>query len=114
MSLQPDPAALQAVIDKMEIGEMQSRYMYALDRHEADVYASMFTDDAVLEWPEGNAKGREAIHNACVRIGQFYDKLAAAAGPRKPFRLRHYCQVAGRPSTLAGFSLNILFRSASP
>src|SRR5690348_15327010 len=59
---QPDPAALQAVIDKMEIGEMQSRYMFALDWHEPEVYSSMFTEDATLEWPEGHAKGREAIH----------------------------------------------------
>lgn len=90
MSEQPDPAALQAVIDKMEIGEMQSRYMFALDWHEPEVYSSMFTQDATLEWPEGHAKGRDAIHTACVRIGKFFDNLAAAAGPRKPFRLRHF------------------------
>jgi hypothetical protein len=90
MSKQPDPAALQAVIDKMEISEMQSRYMFALDWHEPDVYASLFTDDAVLEWPEGSARGREAIRQACVRIGQFYDRLAEASGPRKPFHLRHF------------------------
>jgi hypothetical protein len=90
MSTQPDPAALQEMMDKMVIGEMQSRYMYALDWHDAEMYASLFTEDAVLEWPEGRAKGREQIHNACVRIGAFYDNLAAAAGPRKPFRLRHF------------------------
>lgn len=90
MSKQPDPAALQAVIDKMEIAEMQSRYMFALDWHDADAYASLCTDDAVLEWPEGHAKGREAIRTACVRIGEFYDRLAAAAGPRKPPHLRHF------------------------
>src|SRR6185312_8008453 len=90
MGQQPDPAALQAVIDKMEIGELQSRYMFALDWHEPDVYSSMFTEDATLEWPEGSATGREAIHTACVRIGKFFDNLAAAAGPRKPFRLRHF------------------------
>jgi hypothetical protein len=90
MSAQPDPAALQEVIDKMVIGEMQSRYMYALDWHDADMYASLFTEDAVLEWPEGKAEGRDAIRTACVRIGEFYDKLSAAAGQRKPFQLRHF------------------------
>ena len=91
MSKQPDAAALQAVIDKMEIGEMQSRYMYALDWHDPEAYASVFTDDAIVEWPEGRAEGRAAIRNACVRIGAFYDNLAAAAGPnRKPPRLRHF------------------------
>jgi hypothetical protein len=90
MSMQPDPAAVQEMIDKMVIGEMQSRYMFALDWHDADVYASLFTEDAVLEWPEGQALGREAIRSACVRIGLFYDKLAAATAPRKPQRLRHF------------------------
>lgn len=90
MSSTPDPKALQDAIDKMTIGEMQSRYMFALDWHDPQMYASLFVDDAVLEWPEGQAKGREAIYTACVRIGAFYDNLAAAAGPRKPFKLRHF------------------------
>ena len=81
MSTQPDPAAMQGTIDKMEIGEMQSRYMFALDWHDPRCYSSMFREDAVLEWPEGHAKGREAIHTACVRIGKFFDNLAAAADP---------------------------------
>lgn len=90
MSTQPDPALMQQAIDKMIIGEMQSRYMFALDWHDPDMYASSFTDDAILEWPEGQAQGREAIRAACVRIGKFYDNLAAAAGPIKPFQLRHF------------------------
>jgi hypothetical protein len=88
--VQLDAAAMQETIDKMVIGEMQSRYMFALDWHEPDVYASLFTDDGVLEWPEGRAEGKEAIRTACIRIGEFYDRLAAAAGPRKPFQLRHF------------------------
>jgi hypothetical protein len=90
MTTQPDPAALQTVIDKIEIGEMQSRYMFALDWHDADVYASLFTEDAVVEWPEGYAKGHEAIHGACVRIGIYLDRIADAAKPTKPPRLRHF------------------------
>jgi len=90
MGTQPDPAAVRRVIDKMEIGEMQSRYMYALDWHDAEVYASLFTQDAVLEWPEGRAQGREAIRSACVAIGEHYRKLAEAAAPTKPARLRHF------------------------
>ncbi len=91
MSSQPDAAALQELIDKSVIGEMQSRYMYALDWHDADMYASVFTDDAVLEWPEGQAKGREAIHTACIRIGAYFDNISAAAGSnKKPFQLRHF------------------------
>jgi len=90
VSTQPDPAALQETIDRMVIGEMQSRYMFALDWHDPEMYTSGFVEDAVLEWPEGRAQGREAIRKACVNIGRFYDNLAAAAAPRKPFRLRHF------------------------
>jgi hypothetical protein len=90
VDMQPDLRAMQETIDRAVIGEMQNRYMFALDWHEADVYASLFVDDAVLEWPEGRAEGKEAIRAACFRIGEFYDRLAAAAGPRKPFRLRHF------------------------
>lgn len=90
MATQLDPAIVQDTIDKMEIGEMQSRYMFALDWHEPDVYAGLFTEDAVLEWPEGRAEGKEAIRTACVRIGEYFDRLAAAAGAIKPFRLRHF------------------------
>jgi hypothetical protein len=88
---QPDPAAVQEMLDKMTIGEMQSRYMFALDWHEANVYAELFTEDAVMEWPEGQAQGKEAIRTACIRIGQYFDALSAAAGPqKKPFALRHF------------------------
>jgi hypothetical protein len=87
---QPDPAAVQEMLDKMTIGEMQSRYMYALDWWDADMYASVFTDDGVLEWPEGRAEGKEAIHKACIRIGQYFTKIAESAAPKKPFKLRHF------------------------
>ena len=90
MSKQPDPAALQELLDKQEISELQSRYMFALDWHEPDVYASVFTEDGVLEWPEGQAKGREAIRKACVGIGQFYAGIAAANPRAKPPFLRHF------------------------
>jgi hypothetical protein len=91
MSAQPDASAIQEVIDKQVIGEMQSRYMFALDWHDPEMYASMFTDDALLEWPEGRAEGKDAIQRACVRIGAYFDGIAAAAGTAiKPFRLRHF------------------------
>ncbi len=90
MSGLPDATALQTVIDKVEIAEMQSRYMYALDWYDADVYAGLFVEDGVLEWPEGYAKGREQIHAACVKIGAFYGRLAAASAPTKAPHLRHF------------------------
>lgn len=90
MSRQIDPKALQDAIDKIEIGELQSRYMFAIDWHDPHVYAEVFTEDAVLEWPEGKAEGRENIRNAVIRIGQFYGRLAEAAKPNKAARLRHF------------------------
>jgi 3-phenylpropionate/cinnamic acid dioxygenase small subunit len=90
MTRQPDPKALQDAIDKIEIGEMQSRYMFALDWHDADTYAALFTEDAVLEWPEGYREGRDDIHASCVRVGEMYRRLAAAAAPTKMAHKRHF------------------------
>jgi len=90
MTILPDPAALQKAIDKIEIAEMQSRYMFALDWYDGDVYAGLFTPDGVLEWPEGSAAGQEAIRNACVRIGQYFGRISAAAAPTKASHLRHF------------------------
>ena len=90
MSQQPDSNAMQTAIDKIEIAEMQSRYMFALDWYDGEVYASLFTDDAVIEWPGGRADGREAIGNACVRVGAYFGRLAAADAPKKAPHLRHF------------------------
>jgi len=90
MSGQPDAQAMQEAIDKMTIGEMQSRYMFALDWRDPDMYASLFTDDAVLEWPEGRAEGKEAIRTSCERVGAFFDAISNATPNKKPFALRHF------------------------
>jgi hypothetical protein len=90
VSEQPFPRALQDVIDKVEIGEMQSRYMFAIDWYDPQVYGDVFTEDAILEWPEGRAEGQEAIRSAVIRVGQFFGRLAEAAKPNKPAHLRHF------------------------
>jgi hypothetical protein len=100
MGTQPNPAEVQEMIDKMAIGELQSRYMYALDWYDADAYAGVFTEDGVLEWPEGSCKGRKAIFEACVKIGAFYNKLAEGSAPTKPARKRHF--VTNRVITING------------
>lgn len=89
-SVQSDPKILQDLIDKIEISEMQSRYMFALDWYDADTYAALFTEDAVLEWPEGYRKGRDEIHASCVRVGAMYRRLAKAAAPTKMAHKRHF------------------------
>jgi ketosteroid isomerase-like protein len=81
---------VQDAIDKIEIGELQSRYMFAIDWYDADVYGDVFTEDAVLAWPEGSAQGREAIRGAVVRIGQYFGRIAEAQKPAKAARLRHF------------------------
>ena len=90
MSEQPYPKALQDVIDKIAIGELQSRYMFALDWRDPDMYASLFTEDAVLEWPEGSAQGKDAIRASCLNIGAFFDRISNATPNKKPFQLRHF------------------------
>ena len=112
MRKQLDPAALQDVVDKVEIGEMQSRYMFALDWWDAETYGSLFTDDAVLAWPEGRAEGRDAIQAACVRIGAYFRKLAEAAAPTKPAHLRHFVtnrviQIEGDRATARAYWLDL-------
>lgn len=86
----PDPSELQDAIDKLAIGELQSRYMYALDWRDPDLFASLFVEDAVLEWAEGRAVGRDAIRAASEGMRAFYSKLAEGTAPKKPPRLRHF------------------------
>ncbi len=100
MSKTPDPAAVQEMIDKMEIGELQSRYMYALDWYDAEAYAGVFAEDGVLEFPGGSAKGRAAIFETCVKIGAFYNKLAEGSAPTKPAHKRHF--LSNRVITING------------
>jgi hypothetical protein len=90
MSTQPDPAALQELLDKTAIGELQTRYMYAIDWHDGEMYAGVFTEDGVLEWPEGFCKGRAEIRASVERIGKFYRTLNEATPNLRPARKRHF------------------------
>ena len=49
--------------DRAEIENLQARYMFALDFRDADVYASTFTEDGVLDYGAGEIVGRQAIHD---------------------------------------------------
>jgi len=57
-----DDAAVQKLLDRAEIEELVTRYVTALDTRDADLYAGVFTEDAVYELP-GNVvhRGRAAI-----------------------------------------------------
>lgn len=84
------PKAMQDAIDKIEIAELQSRYMYALDWYDADTYASVFTEDGILEWPEGKSEGRAAIHATATGLGVMYRRGGAASAPTKMAHKRHF------------------------
>ena len=47
--------------DRSAISELLSRYCHSIDAHRADLCASLFTDDAILKTPVGQAAGAEAI-----------------------------------------------------
>ncbi len=47
--------------DRAQIEDLQARYLFALDFHDPKLYASTFTPDGILDYGEGDVKGREAI-----------------------------------------------------
>ncbi len=47
--------------DRAQIEDLQARYLFALDFHDPQLYASTFTPDGVLDYAEGDVKGRDAI-----------------------------------------------------
>ena len=65
--------------DRAEIEDLQARYLFALDFHDADTYASTFTEDGVLDYGP-QVKGREAIKKLVADMAKrFADQAAAAA-----------------------------------
>ncbi|MCP5146086.1 MAG: nuclear transport factor 2 family protein [Gammaproteobacteria bacterium] len=47
--------------DRAMIEDLQARYAFAMDFRDADTYASTFTEGGVLDWANGEVKGRQAI-----------------------------------------------------
>jgi len=47
--------------DRAQIEDLQARYLFALYFHDPQLYASTFTADGILDYGEGDVKGREAI-----------------------------------------------------
>ena len=76
--------------DRAEIEDLQARYIFALDWQDADAYASTFTEDGVLDWAGGIAKGREAIRVEVRGMRAAFAKKEAGDAPRRPARLRHF------------------------
>jgi len=76
--------------DRSEIEDLQARYMFALDWQDAEAYAGTFTEDGILDWAGGIARGREAIKADVRTMRAAFAKKEAADAPRRPSRLRHF------------------------
>jgi hypothetical protein len=70
--------------DRSEIEDLQARYLFALDFHDPDLYASTFTDDGILDVGSGEIKGHDAIKQTIARMPQ-----AAASPGMRPAVGRH-------------------------
>ena len=84
-----DVAAMRYAGDRAEIENLQARYLFALDWQDADVYASTFAPEGVLDWAGGVVNGRAAIHKEVEGMHATFAKRAAEDSHRRPARLRH-------------------------
>ena len=46
-----EPHELEALADRLAIEDLLTRYAHAVDRHDWDLYRSVFTDDAASPGP---------------------------------------------------------------
>jgi hypothetical protein len=76
--------------DRVEIQDLQARYMFALDWQDADAYAATFTEDGVLDWAGGVVHGREAIRKEVQNMRAMFAKREQGDAPVRPARLRHF------------------------
>lgn len=76
--------------DRSQIEDLQARYMFALDWQDPEAYASTFTEDGVLDWAGGVAKGRDAIREEVRGMRTNFAKMEAEDAPLRPARLRHF------------------------
>jgi hypothetical protein len=81
------PAASYAE-DRAAIVDLQGRYVFALDFHDAATYASTFAEDGVLNWAQGEIKGRKAIYEF-ISSGK-YDPTRDAEKGKWPAASRHF------------------------
>jgi hypothetical protein len=76
--------------DRAQIEDLQARYLFALDFHDARLYASTFTPDGILDYGRGDVKGREAIIKVIEGMpGNAQAQAAAAKSGLRPAAGRH-------------------------
>lgn len=72
--------------DRAQIEDLQARYLFALDFHDPQLYASTFTPDGVLDYGEGDVRGREAIVKVIAGMPGNRPAPASAAGDKPALR----------------------------
>ncbi|HTR01541.1 MAG TPA: nuclear transport factor 2 family protein [Candidatus Acidoferrum sp.] len=83
-------ATISYADDRAQVENLLSRYAFALDWQDADLYASLFTDDGVLDWAGGVIKGRDAIRNEVHKMRDSFAQQEKEDAPLRPARLRHF------------------------
>jgi hypothetical protein len=76
--------------DRAEIEDLQARYLFALDWQDPELYASTFSEDGVLIWAAGTARGRAAIVKDMQQAREVDARAAAGVAPLRPARRRHF------------------------
>jgi hypothetical protein len=74
--------------DRAAILDLQGRYLFALDFQDAETYVSTFAEDGVLNWAQGEIKGRKAIHEF-MSSGKYNPAQSAEKG-KWPAASRHF------------------------
>jgi len=74
--------------DRSQIEDLQARYMFALDFHDPDTYASTFTEDGVLDYGP-QVKGREAIKKVIADMAKRFADQAKDESGLRPAVGRH-------------------------
>ena len=74
--------------DRAAIINLQGRYLFALDFRDAEVYASTFSEDGVIDWARGEIKGRKEIYE--FMSSGIYDPTGTAEEGKWPAASRHF------------------------
>ena len=76
--------------DRSEIEDLQSRYLFALNWQDPELYASTFTQNGVLVWAGGTVTGRPAIIEEMREARAVDARAAEGVAPLRPARRRHF------------------------
>ena len=86
--MNPQKAGSSYAEDRAEIINLQGRYLYAMDFHDAKTYASTFAEDGVINWARGEIKGRKNIYE--FMASGTYDPTSGAEPGKWPAASRHF------------------------